>query len=883
MSLSPRTRLGAYEVVSPLGSGGMGEVYRARDTRLGRDVAIKVLPDSLACDPEFRERFEREARAVAALSHPNIVQIHELGADAGHLYAAMELLDGETLRERLAAGPLPLKKSLDYGQQIAHGLAAAHGRGIVHRDLKPENIFVTRDGRVKILDFGIAKVADVRMDAAATGAGTLPAAARTGVGVMLGTVGYMSPEQVRADSVDHRTDVFSFGAVLYEMATGQRAFSGPSSVETLHAILTSDPLDHPAGLPPFAPHALECIVRHCLEKNPDERYQSAKDLAFALQTVSGSSAAGVALPRRTRRGRGLMVAAAAAVLAGVAALLGAYLRAPAPAEAVFFRILPPTDAPIGFPAVSPDGHQIAFLSLSDDWFSGDAIWIRRPDSLDAQKLEGTGGARAPFWSPDGRSLGFFTAGRLKTIEVETGRVTVVCGAASGFGGAWGPDGTILFSADERSPILRVSASGGTPAPVTTIDRGAGEEAHRWPQFLPDGRHFVYAAWNSTSTIRPIRIASLDSEPVRTLFTSSSGVVVAGNYVIFASEQPARLNAWAYDAGKRSMIGEPMQILADTNVEYVWATADPAASAAADTLVYTTGKYRRSRLTWFDRLGKPLGTVGETATYFDPALTRDGRHLAIEKHDVDRNSGDVWGVDLERGVFSRLTSAPGFENVAVWSPDGTRVAFASDQEKTARVYVRDGGGAGAERAIFDGRAFPLDWSADGRHLLLLTAAGNTGLDVTAYDTETRRTAPLLSTPFDEYGATFSPNGRWIAYASNESKLRQVYIRAFPDTSIRIAVSTGGGAQPQWRRDGRELFYLAPDNTLMAVDIDTSGGHLRAGTPTPLFVANVDQRKVLRNNYAASPDGQRFLVVTSADREISPLVTVLNWRSLLKDLR
>ena len=867
-------KLGRFEIVARLGAGGMGEVYRARDPRLDRDVAVKVLPQAFAADRDFRERFEREAKAVAALSHPNIVQIYELGTSEAHLYAAMELLDGETLRTRLDAGPLPIRKALDFALQIVHGLAAAHARGVVHRDLKPDNIFITRGGRVKILDFGLAKVAMPPADVTAAGTASVPLA--TAPGMVLGTVGYMSPEQVRAAAVDQRTDLFSFGVVLFEMLTGRRAFAGPSAVETMHAILSADPLDSTAALPEGAAR----LIRRCLEKSPEERFHSAHDLGFALDALSGLSGE-AARPANRRVPLSRLAVAAIAFLAIAAAAAAAWLFRPAPpaADPVTFHIVAPVDATLGFPAVSPDGTQIAFLEMSEQWPRGDAIWIRRSDALDARKLVTTNGASAPFWSPDSRALAFVSAGKLRTIDVATGRTQVVCDAASGLGGAWGPDGTILFSPEERSAIYRVDASGGTPVAVTTLDAASGDESHRWPQFLPGGRHFLYVSWNSRTTVRSVTIGSLHREPPRKLFDAAAAAVVAdGDYLIFAVEHPSRLMAQAFDAGRLTVTGQPFQLVPDSNVDFFWYVGHSAASAGGSTLAYTTGKYRSMQLTWFSRQGGVLGTVGDAGSFFDPAISADGARVAFEKHDFSRGSGDIWTADLERGGFTRVTSDPGFENVPVWSPDGRRIAFSADRGRSAALVVRDAGG-GEEQVLVDRRAFPLDWSADGRYVLFMASQGNSATDIHAYDTTQRTTIAVAASAFAEEGAAFSPDGKWVAYSSNESERRQVYLRSFPDGSTNLAVSTAGGVQPRWRGDGKELFYVAPDNMLMTVDIDLSVKQPRPAAPRPLFKLTIEQRGTIRNHYAVSRDGQRILVASLIDRQVSPLVAVLNWRSLI----
>ena len=884
MALPAGTRLGPYEIVSFIAAGTMGVVYRARDTRLGRHVAIKVLPPAFARDRDRLERFEREARAVAAINHPNIVSVHDIGGadvvddEKGTMHAAYlitELLDGETLRARLAAGPLTARRSADVAMQVARGLAAAHDRGVVHRDLKPENIVLQRDGLVKILDFGLAKQS-------AASPGEQETMAGTDAGTVLGTVGYMAPEQVRGEAAGPRSDLFALGAVLYELASGRRPFERPTAPETMTAILRDDPPALVATPPELAP-GLDRIVRHAMEKEPDERFQSARDFAFALQAFNDPSGSGAAVadarpgiaPRVRPRER--LAWLGVAVLAVAAAAAVAWPRTnetPPGAPIVFSPTLPWRDAALASPAVSPDGRRIAFIARE----RGDEIVVRSLDALQAQPLKGTAGARAGglFWSPDGQSLGFFAGGTLKTIALATGQIDEVADAPSAYGGTWGRDGTILFSPDERAPVFRVSAGGGAATPVTTLDTARQDEAHRWPQFLPDGRHFVFMPWSSGTTSRQIQLASLDGGPSTTLFESESAAIVAGNYFVFARDLPSRLNAQAFDPATFLPAGRPVAIVDDDNIAYWWQTGEPLISGSATTLVYTTGKYRVGRLTWYSRTGQPLGTVGDADVYYDPTVSPDGGSFAVEKRDPDRQATDLWTVDLSRGTFSRLTSAPGFESVPTWSPDGRRIAYGSDQGTSPGIWVKNASGTGEEELVVKGRAFPTDWSRDGRYLLFMTDGGATRQDVWVYDTGRRTSAPVFATPFNETAARFSPDGTWIAYVSDETRSAQVYVRSFPDGATRIHVSSGGGDEPQWRPDGKELFYLAPDTTLMAVDVQARGAGLAIGAPRPLFVTNTDPADVIRNVYSPSIDGQRFLLMSPiVPRGTSPLVGVLNW--------
>jgi Tol biopolymer transport system component len=886
MALSPGTRLGPYELIAPIGSGAMGDVYRARDTRLNRDVAIKVLPAVFARDPDRLGRFEREARAVAAINHPNILAVHDIGSAEHAIYMITELLDGDTLRARLAQGPLSPRKSVEVAIQIARGLAAAHDRGIVHRDLKPENIVLLRDGHVKILDFGLAK-----QSLEHAGSGELQTMAATEAGMVLGTVGYMAPEQVRGEPADPRTDLFALGAVLYELVSGRRAFERPTAAETMTAILREDPPEltaQTAGLPP----ALDRVVRHALEKNPSERFQSARDFAFALQAINDATgsgavvaATGVATRRRIHRREVTAWIAAGTFGLLAAAALFLWHASPLPSAGssspLIFAAAPPwSDAVLGSPSISPDGTRIALIAHGRD---GDAIVMRRLDELPAQPLKGTTGVRSGgiFWSPDGLALGFFAAGKLKTLELASGKIEEIADAPAGYGGTWGPDGTILYSPDERAPIYRVNAKGGEATQVTTLDPARHDLAHRWPQFMPDGRHFIFMPWSTGTATRKIQLAGFDGAPSRTLFESESAAMVAGTYFLYVRDRPSHFMAQAFNPDTLQLEGRPAAVVADDNVAYDWASGESDASASAGTLVYTTGKYRQSQLTWFTREGRPLGTVGEPGVYYDPALSPDSARLAVEKVDADHGSTDLWTVDLARGAFSRLTSAPGYEDCATWSPDGRRVAFASDQAPAPRILVKNASGTGAEDLIYEGRAFPMDWSRDGRYLLFITDGGATRMDIWAYDADRKASTPVLASPFSEARPKFSPDGKWVAYQSDESGALEVYARSFPDGAVKIQISNAGGAAPEWRRDGKELFYLAPDGMLMAVAMQAGASGPVAGVVLPLFQTNDDQSRVIRNQYTASADGQRFLVLAPLVPEgVSPLVGVLNWQTALR---
>jgi eukaryotic-like serine/threonine-protein kinase len=921
MPLENGTRLGPYEIVSQLGSGGMGEVYAARDSRLDRTVAIKVLPATLAADPIFRERFEREARSLSALSHPNICTIHDVGrqssADSRQAidYLVMEHLEGPTLAAILAQGAMRTEEALRVAAQVADALVLAHRHGIIHRDLKPANVILARpalslpalslpngskgrrtptSGTAKLLDFGLAKRAAVSV-AAVTGvqapADATRAAPLTGAGTILGTFQYMAPEQIEGREADARTDIWAFGCLLYEMLTGRRAFDAPTQAGLIAAIMERQPA--PIVLPDAAlTPGLNRLVAACLEKNPDERFQSMRDVRRELEWIPQIAASPT--DPSPRRGRRVVIIGSAAVAALVLVAAGALAMRrwqPAidpPATVAFtvaldtpgYTVGPPGmfgGAGSGTPAVSPDGKRIAFIAHS----ATDAtIWVRDLSKLGPKQLLGTAGARGLFWSPDGASIGFFTAGKLKTIELASERVETVCDAPLGFGGTWAADGTILFSPEERSPIFKVSAQGGAPVAVTSLGSG-NDQAHRWPHFLPDGRHFVFMGWADNMTTRAIQIGSLDGSAPRHLFDAQSGAVLAGDHFLYVVDTPARLMAWPFDTDTMQLRGKPFPLVQDDNVDYQWVTGEPSASAAGTTLAYTSGKYRRTQLTLVSRTGRPLQTLGEPAIYFDPIFSPDGSAVALEKHDAGRGAGDIWTVDLARGAFTRVSTTPGYETTPVWSPDGRRVAYASDQGARPNIYVNAASGAGEEALLVaaGSRSFPLDWSPDGRYLVFMLNGGATRNDIWIYDAQQKAPRPLLASAFNEGWARVSPDGRWLAYVSDESQQREVYVRSFPDGAVKTRISTAGGNQPQWRRDAKELFYIAPDNTIMAVDVRATADRLDASRPDPLFAANVDQNKSIRNQYAVSPDGQHFLILSLADRNASPIVAVLNWRRLL----
>jgi serine/threonine protein kinase len=897
MTIAAGTRLGPYEIIAPVGAGGMGEVYRARDTRLGRDVAVKVLPSSYADNQERLHRFQQEASAAGALNHPNILSIHDIGTHNGSPYVVSELLEGETLRERLNGGVLSSRKAVDYARQIAHGLAAAHEKGILHRDLKPENLFLIKDERVKILDFGLAKLTGAADVQAQTDIPTRRI--DTDPGVVMGTVGYMSPEQLQGRAVDHRSDIFSFGAIFYEMLSGRRAFHGESAAETMSAILKEDPADLSETNKNIAP-ALERVVHHCLEKNREARFHSASDLAFALEalsgatSISGQTATAIApaweRPRRRER----------LVWIGATGLLGLALLAALPFVIAHFRsrpaienhptrffVFPPEKATLigGGQHISPDGLRLVYVANDAD--GKRLLWTRSLDSLTAQPLPGTESAGNPFWSPDGRFVGFFAAGsKLKKIEVNGGPAQALADIQAGGGGTWNRDGVIVFARSFSDRLYRVPATGGSSTPVTALDESRKEGAHIWPYFLPDGRHFLYLARSAQRENTGIYVGALDSNERKLLINADSSAVYAPpGFLLFLRERT--LMAQAFDANKLQLTGEAFPIAEQVGFNAVNGRAFFSVSETG-VLTFLSSSTPNTQLAWFDRRGKQLALVGAPAADTGLRLSSDEKRLAVSRIDPQTATADIWLIDLARNNPSRFTFDPANESSPVWSPDGSRIVFASNRGGVVNIYQRLSNGTGNDELLlkFAEPTGPHDWSPDGKFILFGVLSPKTNVDLWFLPVSgDQKPTPFIQTEFSEIQGRFSPDGRWVAYASNESGPFQVYVQSYPTSGGKWQVSTGGGAQPQWRHDGKELFYLAPDRKLMAVEVNSTGPTFVAGVPQPLFEAHVvaifPGGAGTGPYYAVTGDGQRFLLNTLAgDSTPVPLTIVLNWTAGLK---
>jgi serine/threonine protein kinase len=873
------TRLGPYEILAPIGAGGMGEVYRARDTRLDRTVAVKVLPDHLASSPEVRQRFEREAKTISALSHPHICALYDVGNQDGVEYLVMEYLEGKTLSDRLVKGPLPLEQLLRYGIEIADALDRAHRQGIVHRDLKPGNVMLTKSG-VKLLDFGLAKA----MEAPSAGSGltALPTAARhlTQEGTILGTFQYMAPEQLEGKEADARTDIFAFGAVLYEMATGRKAFEGASQASLIASIMGSQPAPI-STVQPMTPPALDRVVRTCLAKDPEERWQSARDVASELKWVAeAGSQAGVPAPvvsRRRSRERLAWILAAIFLLLAAAASFGYLRRAPAAREVVRLQLLPPEktdfDSSDGPVTISPDGRRVVFSSRES---TGPArLWLRSLDSTEARKLDSGPDPYDPFWSPDSRFIAYGSTNKLWKIDASGGPRQVIADMVDGRGGSWSRDNVILFAKSGASQIYRVSAAGGEPVAVTTLDTVRGETGHWRPRFLPDGRHFLFLARSNQTRNTGICVGSLDSKEIkRILPIDASPQFAPPGYLLYVRDRT--LFAQKFDPDRLTLSGEPVAVAHD--VEYVPTWGDAGFSVSENgVLTHQSGGRLDRQLIWYDRSGKQLSVLGEPAEYRDnPRLSPDGRRVAVMRIDPEVRSGDIWLYDVARGTGSRLTFDPSVEEHPVWSPDGSRLLYSSNRAGVGDIYQKSATGAGPEEAIFKDENFksPLDWSRDGRFVIFRTSTPTTKSDLWILPmTGDRKPFPFANSAFIENEAAFSPDGKWIAYTSDESGKMEVYVQPFPQTGSKWQISTKGGITPRWRGDGKEIFYYEPAKGRKAVDIQTAPA-FEAGVPKDLFASP------LSGGSDVSADGQRFLVNQPAESAPAPATVVLNWTADLK---
>jgi serine/threonine protein kinase len=878
-----------YSISAQLGAGGMGEVFRARDPRLNRDVAIKILPASFANDEDRLRRFEQEALATSALNHPNILTVYDIGNHEGSPYLVAELLDGEDLRAHLREGPVEVRTAIGYAQQIASGLAAAHAKSIVHRDLKPENIFITADGRVKILDFGLAKLRSQGAIDAASDAQTQRVS--TAPGTVLGTVGYMSPEQVRGHEVDHRSDVFSFGVILYEMLKGRRTFTGESAIEILNAILKDEPEDLSAADLRIGP-ALEKIVRRCLEKKPERRFQSASDLGFALETLSLTSgsrletAAWPGLSETTGRSplqtRERLAWIAAAVLSIVSLGLASAYFTPRPkpeAPIVEASILPPENSSFGSFAVSPDGQRLAFTAAMGGTTH---LWVRSLDRPTAQVLSGTEGATYAFWSPDSRSIGFFAGGNIKRVGTSGGPAQTLCSERQIFGASWNSAGIIVFAA--RGGLWQVPETGGAAEAVVKPDLSRQEVSYLYPFFLPDGHHFLYLVSSTRNENRGIHLGSLDGKVKQPLLGDDSQPAYArstdggGGYLLFA--RSGLLFAQPFDTEKRQLTGEPSSVAELGGGPKVGRSSFSLSSNGV--LVFDrSGNTQIGQLSWVDRSGKRIGSLTVKGSASRPALAPDEKRFTIDRVDPHTGNTDLWLYDATGENATRFTFDAANDSFPIWSPDGSRIVWASNRAGAFNLYQKAASGAGQDELLLEseGDAIPNDWSSDGRLIVYSGPDPTTRFDVRVLPLfGGRKPVSFNPTAAGESAGKLSPDGRWIAYTSSESGSSEVYVQGFPAGGGKRQVSTSGGVGPQWRGDGRELFYYARDGKLMAVPVVT-GGTFEVGAPQSLFEFRSGSTTIVTlPPYSVTADGQRFLINSIVETQPSaPLTLKINWAS------
>ncbi len=894
MPLASGTRLGPYEILSAVGAGGMGEVYKAKDTRLDREVAVKVLPSHLSENVELRQRFEREAKAISQLSHPHICALYDVGSQDGVEYLVMELLEGQTLADRLEKGALPLDQVLKNGVEIADALEKAHKRGIVHRDLKPGNVMLTRSG-VKLLDFGLAKsLAPAREE----GFTSLPTEAHqplTEKGTVMGTFQYMSPEQLEGKEADHRADIFALGCVVYEMATGKKAFAGNSRASTIAAILASDPPPI-SSIAAMTPPALDRVVKTCLAKDPDDRWQSAHDVKSELQWIAeaGSQAGAPAtvVSRRKSRERvawaGFAVSAAAALLllllrfrsgSAPSPVLRASLNAPQDAQFLLFN------DPSGPPAISPDGKSIVFVASLDGKFQ---IWVRSLDSLEAHPLAGVEQASYPFWSPDSKWLGFFASGKLQKIALAGGAPQILADAPNGRGGTWSADGVILFSSDVFGPLSRVPAAGGAVSPATKLDPSKHQATHRFPEFLPDGRHFIYLAGSSGLHGRGpsdgIFAGTLGDMSAEFLLTASSQAEYAPGFLL--SMRGSALQATPFDLSTRRIRGDPVTLA--NPVQRDWGRYAGAFSVSRNGLLaYFAGDSGGStQLAWLDRSGQRLETFGKPAIYSEPSLSPDGKRIAVGlQNPLDLSFQIVLFGAVPGAPPAAFTFGPTSNGFPVWSGDGAEILYSSNRTHDGDLYRKAISGREPERQVVASlEAFPTDWTRDGRFVVYGRFPGGGAVNRT--ELWVAPTAPggaPYQLPYEgikDPVARFSPDGRWLAYNSYESGLSRIYVASFPEAGGKWQVSSSGGYEPRWRRDGRAIYYLDETNRMMEAEVSSSPS-FEVGAVKPLFrlpaLAQTDEWQ-----YDVSPDGSRFLFVVPTDSGLrgSSITLATNWASELQ---
>jgi Tol biopolymer transport system component len=921
LALTHGTRLGVYEVAGSIGEGGMGQVYRATDTTLGRQVAIKILPDAVAADPERLLRFEREAKTLASLNHPHIAAIYGFEKSAGMHALVMELVEGDDLSHRIARGPIPIDEALPIAKQIAEALEAAHEQGIIHRDLKPANIKVRSDGTVKVLDFGLAKAMEPAAGSSpsVSMSPTITTPAMTQAGIILGTAAYMSPEQARGKTVDRRTDIWAFGVVVFEMLTGRRAFVGDDISVTWASIMMKEP--DWGALPSATPVGLRRLLSRCLRKDAKARMRDIGEARLQIEElISGATEdtapALATQPRAGRRERIVWLIAGLAVLAVAALAVPIVLyvgrAAPEPVVTRFEIQTPPTSDATSF-ALSPDGRQLVFVATSE---GAPRLWVRPLDRVTAQPLAGTEGASYPFWAPDGDAIGFFAGGKLKRINPADGAPQVLADAPAPRGGTWNRDGVILFAPTAFSPLMRIAATGGTPVAMTRL--AAGQASHRWPQFLPDDRRFLFLVAFGSSATRGVYVGALDGgEPMRVLEAETAAVYAPPGVLLLVRQ--GVLVALDFDHTRGVVAGQPITVAQGVGLDPGVARGTFAVSSTG-VLAHRASGGERRQLVWVDRAGTMRGTVGlpDENALGNPELSPDGQRVAVQRA-VEGNV-DLWMIEVGRGVPSRFTFDASAEGDPVWSPDGRRVGFRSSRNAFMDLFEKLASGAADEQPLLETAEpkAPVAWSPDGSLLLYATQDPKTGTDLWALPVpgvrpstnapqqargalseskaagraepaEERKPFPVVQTPFDEAAGQFSPDGQWVAYESNESGPREVYVQPFPGPGRKWQVSMAGGNQPRWRPDGKELFYVAPDGRLMAVPVAVGADTqtLEAGAPMPLFATRLASGSGIsgvvissKPQYAVARDGRFLMNVAVEGATAPPITVVLNWQEEVK---
>ncbi len=908
MALAAGTKLGPYELSGALGAGGMGEVYRATDTRLARVVAIKVLPDHLSSNLDLRQRFEREARAISSLNHPNICHLYDVGSTPnGTDYLVMEYLEGETLAQRLERGPMPLEQVIKVGIEIADALDKAHRQGIIHRDLKPGNVMLTKSG-AKLMDFGLAKPTATALSTAAAANTPLtpstptmtvetlrkPVQPLTQKGTIVGTFQYMAPEVLQGADADARSDIFSLGCVLYEMATGKKAFEGKSQLSVLAAILEKEP-EPISKLQPLTPPALEYAVSTCLAKDPDERWQDVHDLVKQLRWVSqsGSQAAAplIAMPSRRRRRREILAWAVASV-AVVAAILLLIMQAWfQPAQRPIHSVILAPDktafdatGDFGGPAVlSPNGEMMVFAAKGAD--NPKTLWVRSLRNPAAQRLDGTEGASFPFWAPDSRMIAFFAGGKLNKIAAGGGPISTLADAPNARGGSWSKDGVILFAPNFRGELMRVSSQGGNAEAATKVDF-TKHTTHRWPWFLPDGQHFLYLATNHNGGVRDqngIYFASLDGKTNKLIMPSDAGAQYASGYLLFHSQ--SALMAQRFDPGSGSLSGDAVAVMDKVqHDDTVWRTLFSASDNGL--MTYQSGTVAAGTQLWMlDNTGRQLSMVGDRGQYMDPRISPDQTRIAVG---YGSPSEDIWVFDLARKVKTRLTFDSPTKMHPAWSPDGRTIAYSGRAGSAAaidvNIYTVPANGAGAPHVVLEhaGESFDSpDWSPDGKVLFYIHSNGPQNSSIYSLRLDGSSKPVLVAAPSNaqENITSFriSPDGRWVAYASTESGVTQVYVTTSSGGGGKWQVSTNGGEYPAWREDGKELYYFDNTDSVYAVAVAAKDGNFEIGEQSKLFQPNASANGV---PYDVSRDGKRFLFNLGNQDTSTPLNLVVNWTAELK---